>query len=370
MSLFSKDIPHLNRKQLHFYARVLLSIIILAFSIYMLRDFLSAIIWGGILAIAFWPSYQWANKKLAPKKSLWLAALFTFVLFLAILGPLVWLIIQIADELSDVAKLLEHIQKVGIPAPKWIYSLPVDQNKMLFWWKENLGEPGALSGMIYSVNFTHGVKITREVGMFAVHSSLLFVFTFLIFFFLLKDGNAIIEKSLVASRRLFGRHGETIGRQIVGSIHGTVAGLVMVALGEGVAIGIIYILAHAPQPILFGFLTAFAAILPMLGAVFVAIVSFILLSQGHMVAAIVTFFAGIIVLFIADHFIRPALIGGNTKLPFLWVLFGIIGGAETWGLLGLFVGPAIMSSLHLLWTIWTSTTQHKKKSFQKEIDII
>src|SRR5260370_35928499 len=52
---------------------------------------------------------------------------------------------------------------------------------------------------------------------------------------------------------------------------------------------------------------------------------------------------------VAGHVLRPVLIGGATRLPFLWVLFGILGGVETWGLLGLFLGPAVMAALILLW---------------------
>ena len=58
---------------------------------------------------------------------------------------------------------------------------------------------------------------------------------------------------------------------------------------------------------------------------------------------------GLVVVGIADHFVRPALIGGATRLPFLWVLIGILGGVETLGLLGLFVGPATMAVLMMLW---------------------
>jgi predicted PurR-regulated permease PerM len=43
------------------------------------------------------------------------------------------------------------------------------------------------------------------------------------------------------------------------------------------------------------------------------------------------------------------LIGGATRLPFLWVLIGILGGVETLGLLGLFIGPATMAVLMMLW---------------------
>jgi predicted PurR-regulated permease PerM len=54
-------------------------------------------------------------------------------------------------------------------------------------------------------------------------------------------------------------------------------------------------------------------------------------------------------MFVADHFIKPVLIGGAIQLPFLAVLFGILGGVETLGLLGLFVGPVIMVLFITLW---------------------
>ena len=55
------------------------------------------------------------------------------------------------------------------------------------------------------------------------------------------------------------------------------------------------------------------------------------------------------VLFIADHFVRPTMIGSATKLPFLAVLFGILGGVETMGLVGLFIGPVVMTLFVTLW---------------------
>ena len=46
------------------------------------------------------------------------------------------------------------------------------------------------------------------------------------------------------------------------------------------------------------------------------------------------------------------LIGSTTRLPFLLVLFGILGGAKTFGLVGLFIGPALMTVLVVLWAAW------------------
>ena len=71
-------------------------------------------------------------------------------------------------------------------------------------------------------------------------------------------------------------------------------------------------------------------------------------------AAVVVVVAGLVVTFVADHFVRPALIGGATRLPFLWVLLGILGGVESFGLLGLFLGPAVMAALVLLWREYTA----------------
>ena len=85
----------------------------------------------------------------------------------------------------------------------------------------------------------------------------------------------------------------------------------------------------------------------------VVLASVLLMIMGDTLGALVVLGIGAVVIFVADHFVRPGLIGGTTKLPFLWVLLGIVGGAETWGLLGLFIGPAAMATLHLLWQNWT-----------------
>ena len=69
------------------------------------------------------------------------------------------------------------------------------------------------------------------------------------------------------------------------------------------------------------------------------------------------FAVGAVVVFIADHFVRPVLIGEATRLPFLWVLLGILGGIEAWGLIGLVLGPALMAGLMLLWREWTGAQE-------------
>ncbi len=190
---------------------------------------------------------------------------------------------------------------------------------------------------------------TRLVGSSLLHRAVIFSFTLIALFFLLRDGKPIERQLRAASDRLFGPSGERIAKQIVLSVRGTIDGLVLVGIGEGVAMTVAYVAAGVPHAILLGALTAVAAMIPFGAAVLIGLAALLLLAQGSLGWAIAIVVIGLVVVGIADHAIRPILIGGATRLPFLWVLIGILGGVESFGLLGLFVGPATMAVLIMLW---------------------
>ena len=55
---------------------------------------------------------------------------------------------------------------------------------------------------------------------------------------------------------------------------------------------------------------------------------------------------------IGDAFIWPALVGSQGRMPFLVALIGIFGGLQTFGLIGLFLGPMILAALWIIWREW------------------
>jgi predicted PurR-regulated permease PerM len=112
---------------------------------------------------------------------------------------------------------------------------------------------------------------------------------------------------------------------------------------------IAYYIAGVPHPAMLGIATAIGAIIPFGAFVMFSIAAIMLIYNGSMISAIVIMLLGLGVVAVADHLVRPIIIGSATRLPFLWVLLGILGGVETWGLLGLFLGPAIMTVLMDLW---------------------
>ncbi|MEI9927956.1 MAG: AI-2E family transporter [Sphingomonas sp.] len=123
----------------------------------------------------------------------------------------------------------------------------------------------------------------------------------------------------------------------------------LVGLGEGAVMTIAYVMLGVPHPLLLGVLTAVAAMIPFGAPLLFGIAALLLVAQGSVGGAIAVVAIGLAVVGVADHFIRPVLIGGATRLPFIWVLIGILGGVETLGLLGLFIGPAAMAVLVMLW---------------------
>ena len=151
-------------------------------------------------------------------------------------------------------------------------------------------------------------------GASAVHRAILFGVCMMTLFFLLRDGEAVSTQCLIASQRLFGSRGGRVALQMMASVHGTLNGLVLVAIGEGLLLGVVYFFTKVPHPnFLWGLHRGRGDDTPLRlrSPLFAALV---LLVSGGVVGAIVVLVAGFIVTFTADHFVRPTLIGGATRL--------------------------------------------------------
>lgn len=335
-------------------ARIALSLALIALGAYVLEGFLRALIWAGILAIATWPLYGRTQARFgAGRHNILMPLLFTAGATLVFVVPLVLVALQAGREAGTIIRWINEARLHGAAPPGWLAHLPLAGPQASAWWDANLAHPDDAAALLGRLDRTDMLQTGRRVGEQVARRGVLFAFTLVTLFFLYRDGAELMERMQVASRRLVGRHGEEVGRQIVASIHGTVNGMVLVGLGVGTLLGVGYALAGVPHPVLLGALTAVAAIIPMGAPVVLAVASLLVLATGSTGIAIALFAVGMILIFVADHAIRPALIGGSTKLPFLWVLLGILGGVETFGLLGLFLGPAIMAALILLWRDWT-----------------
>ncbi len=353
-------LPPVERAKGQGVARVALVLVLTGLGLWILHEFLPALAWAVVLAIALGPLYARLERRFPPgRHNIVLPSLAVLAVALVFLVPLVVLGVQAAREAHDVADFVRKAEESGIPAPEFLSHLPYGAAQATAWWNDNLGHAQAGSELLHRFDNGKVIGASRNVGKEVIHRVVLFGFSLVALFFLFRDRQTVQRQTLAACDRLFGPRGERIGRQMVASVHGTVDGLVLVGLGEGVILGIVYYFAGVPHPVLLGAFTAVAAMIPFGAALAIAIAALLLVAAGSVQAAVVVAVAGLIVTFAADHFVRPALIGGTTKLPFLWVLLGILGGVETFGLLGLFLGPAVMAALVLLWREFTEGRDRK-----------
>jgi predicted PurR-regulated permease PerM len=335
-------------------ARLVLAAMLVLLGLWILHRYLAALGWAAVLAIALWPLYRRLVRALGGCGQRVLAPLLlTLATGLVFIVPFVYAAVEAAREAHVLAQYLVDAQRTGVPVPGWISELPGIGYPLEEWWRTNLSDPKAAEQLLGRIYSRVPAESARDVAGQIIHRLILFGFTLLTLFFLFREGAAFSRQLIELSDRVLGAQGERVGQHMVQAVLGTVNGLVFVGLGEGVLLGVAYILAGLPHPLSWAVLTGILAVIPFGAPVVFGAAALYLVAAGSTAAGIAVLGTGFVVVFVADHFIRPVLIGGAIRLPFLWVLLGILGGLETFGILGLFLGPAIMAALISLWREWT-----------------
>jgi predicted PurR-regulated permease PerM len=318
-----------------------------------LRLFLPALGWGVIFAVSLWPWFERSAARWPQARKLTLPAGFTLLILLVFVIPLVMVTAAVLHDGAAIHHWIDEAREQGLPPPAFLQQLPYASH-IVSWWQSTLSIPGGINHLAphsapgSGSPFGTGKRIIGEL----LHRLLLIGFMLLVLFFMLRDGEKIVVALRIGSRRAFGRAGESVADQAVQAIRGTVNGLVIVGFGEALILGLTYAFAGVIHAALLGLLTGLLSVVPFGAMIAVAIAAGLLVASGQVAAAAIVAAIGAVVIFVADHFVRPVFIGGATRLPFVVVLLGILGGIEAWGLIGLVLGPALMAVLMLLWREW------------------
>ena len=338
--------------------RAVLVVGIFLFSLWISREFLVPLGWAVVIALTTWPVYRKLEKRISGQRSRILAPLaFTALVGVVLFGPVALAMHQIAQESQAFAQWLAQARLHGVPVPAWLPQMPLGEHAA-GWWTANLSDPaGATEWLGASDDKPSEAAWTRTLGGQVLNRLLLFFLTLIALFVLLRDGAWIGNRVLETADRLLGDPGERLASKLVETVRGTVNGTVIVAVLEGFLIGAAYVVAGVPNPLLFAVLTTAFAMVPF-GAwvVFTAAALLVGFQDGGALAAAGVFAVGALVMLIGDIFIWAALVGHQARMPFLVALIGIFGGLQTFGLIGLFLGPMILAALWILWRDWLIPT--------------
>ena len=341
-------------------ARATLAVVLVMAALWTALDFLPALIWAAMLAIALWPLYRNVAEKLAGGPSGASAFAFTIVIALVIFLPIALVTYQIAQQSDMLRAWVAHSRESGIAVPDWIERLPIAADAAKAWWQENLAQPKSAADWLQSINADNVIK---NVGGQLLHRAFMLLVSLLALFVMLRQGDLIARQLLMTADRIFGEPGEGLVAKTVDAIRGTVSGAIVIAVSEGLAIGAGYLIAGVPDPALFTVVTIAFAMVPFgaWAAFTVAAVSLVA-SGGSDLAAASVFGWGALVMLSGDQLIWPMLLGGAARLPFLFAFVGIFGGLASFGLVGLFLGPVIMAAVLTIWREWVMRSRREVPS--------
>ena len=318
---------------------------------WIVRPFLSAVIWATFIAVSTWPLLLRLQKILWGKRGL-AAAVMTLALLLVALLPFLGAVATLINNGDAITNFAKALPSYHLPTPPgFLEKVPVVGEKAAETWRK-LAE-GGMQGLMEKVS-PYALKVAQwfagRVGSLGVLLAQVLL-TVVITAVLYASGEGASETVRAFLHRLLGQRGDDLMPLMGGAIRGVAMGVVVTALIQSLFSGIGLAVAGVPFA---GPLTAAMLILciaqvgPGLVLIPAVVWGFYSLGTGWGIFLLIWS----IVAMTMDNFIKPVLIKSGAPIPLLVVFAGVLGGLMTLGLVGIFVGPVVLAVARVLFLAW------------------
>lgn len=325
-------------------------VLVFGLTLWVLSPFFTALAWAGILAYTTWPIYRRLLNRSGGSETL-AAVMMTFIVTVALLTPLAWVMFAVAEDVVKAAATLRHIVTNGLPPlPSAVLSWPGGE-WLATHYAEIQSNPAWLRARVETLGLSDPATwgaLAGGVGRNLVKFSLA-VFAL---FFLYRHGEAALAQFRRVSTHWLGGAARGYLDAVGVTVRAVVFGIVLTALAQGILAGLGYWVAGVSAPALWGAVTALISLIPFVGPIVWISLSLALLAHGETQAAIGLLLWGALVVSWVDNLIRPLAISGPTRIPFLLVFLGVLGGLNAFGLIGLFLGPVLVAVSLAIWGEW------------------
>ena len=327
---------------------LLVGLVLLGFRV--LDPFIVPVVWAGILAFVSWPAYAWLLRKWHGRSTVSSLAM-TAVVSVAVIAPLAWLAVVVRIEVEHAYRDLQALLAGGVQLPPLVRRMPWIGDELQGLVSRAAQDPGALGAELRKITDHSFEEIAHVIGGIS-RNAVKLLLTVVSLFFVYRDGERVAGQAAHALEQVLGprvhKYLEAIGQ----TVKAVVYGLVLAAVVQGVLVGLGYWAAGASAPVFLAALTTVCGLIPFAApSIWVGVTAWLFL-KGNTVAAVGLLIWGGIVMGWTDHIVRPFLISREAQIPFLVVLFGVLGGLAAFGLVGLFVGPVILAVLLAIWREW------------------
>lgn len=330
---------------------VLFIAILIAACFWILKPFLSAIIWATMIVIATWPLMTSIQARLGNRRGLAVLAM-TLLLLCILIVPLTLAITAVVDKAQELVANNQAVTAFRIPPPPaWLATLPLAGARAAERWQEfaSLDQRALAERLAPYAKQVIGWFLVQagSVGMVLVHCFM----TVIIAAVLYARGEVAADGVRRFVRRIAGQSGEEAALLAARAVRGVAIGIVGTALVQSLLGGIGLVIAGVPA---LAVLTAVIFLLcaAQIGPVPVLVPASIWLFLTGQTSLGIFMVIWTIIVSTLDNFIRPILIRKGADLPLVLIFAGVIGGLLSFGMIGLFVGPVTLAVTYTLLKEW------------------
>jgi predicted PurR-regulated permease PerM len=338
----------------HTTLSVLFLALIAVSTFWVLRPFLTAILWATIVSVAAWPLLIRLQAALGGRRGL-AVTIMTAGILLVVFVPVTLALITIVKTAHTFTVDIKSFDTVALPAPPaWLSLVPIAGEKVVDEWRR-FGALGpqdrlALLAPYLQTALQWFAATAGNVGVMLLQ----FLLTAIVSAILFAKGEAARDMILSFARRLGGQQGQDAAALAARAIRAVVLGVVGTALVQTAIGGAGLFICGIPAA---GLLTAVMLFLCLaqLGPTLVLAPAVIWLYWSGSHGWGTTLLVLTIVVGVMDNVVRPVLIKRGANLPLLLIFAGVIGGLVAFGIVGLFIGPVVLAVTYTLLTTWIAT---------------
>ncbi len=318
-----------------------------------LTPFLVPLVWAGVLAYASWPLAEWIHARCSGRDTL-AAGLAVGLAALTLFAPVLWLGWVAQQEVGGVYRALLAFAAAPPEVPEFLRGVPglgdwLTQQRTLL-----VADPQSVIAAVKAWFAAHAGDAAQLAGGIGRNLAKL-VLVLVILFFFYRDGARMVRELRHVLARFIGENTHGYLAAAGTTTRAVVYGILLTALVQGAFAGAGYWVAGLASPVTLGALTALFALIPFATPLAWGGAGAWLLFQGETAAAIGVWIWGAAVVSQIDNVLRPIFISSVGAIPFLLVLFGVLGGLLAFGLVGLFAGPIILA---VAWAVWREWAAH------------
>jgi predicted PurR-regulated permease PerM len=328
-------------------------------SLILIRPFLTIIVWSIIIAVALYPIFDWLSAKLYDHRALAAIAI-TILSLLVMLGPATWLALSLAETVWILLARLGDGTLTFPPPSEAVKAWPLIGEKIYESWL--LASTNLRALVIEAAPHLKplGSSLLNAAGSMGINL-LKFIIAVVISGFLLIPGPSLIHSIKNVLGRVTAARGEEFVDLAGATIRNVSRGIIGIAILQALLAGIGLLFAGVPAAGLFSFLVLVLGIFQIGPSVI--LLPLIIWSWVAMDTAMAVLFTLYMVpVNLLDNILRP-LVAKGLSTPMPVILIGVLGGTLVHGMIGLFVGPIVLSIGWQLLVVWT-------RDGPKSIDVV